>query len=241
MTLKLHDKLIKTNDNIREAVKLWLTNPSAAEILFGHISLWDTSAVTDMSELFMFAEFFNDDISKWCTTSVVSMKTMFLGAKAFNCNIGGWDVAAVTTMAFMFFNASSFDSDISMWETKNVTTMWCQFQGATKFTQDISEWDTTAVTDTVSAFVDCPVNFIGVWGQRRLQPVWNERWTLQWISTEKKRTEDKIQRSRDRKWYRRRDWMIAIASFLRGDDLTSSPLQIAFDIRGLLRYITSFV
>ena len=35
-----------------------------------HISNWDTSLITDMSELFQFKRNFNDDISQWDTSNV---------------------------------------------------------------------------------------------------------------------------------------------------------------------------
>ena len=43
----------------------WCSNQTSAEATYGHISEWDTSAVTDMSQLFMSKKDFNDDISKW--------------------------------------------------------------------------------------------------------------------------------------------------------------------------------
>ena len=38
--------------NIKTAVKLWVDDPSSAQSTYGHISSWNTSAVTDMSSLF---------------------------------------------------------------------------------------------------------------------------------------------------------------------------------------------
>lgn len=44
---------IKINDDsIRIAVKDWLEDPLKAEAIYGHISGWDTSEVTDMSWIF---------------------------------------------------------------------------------------------------------------------------------------------------------------------------------------------
>jgi len=39
---------MKDSDELREAVKLWLDNESTAITKYGHISLWNTSKVTDM-------------------------------------------------------------------------------------------------------------------------------------------------------------------------------------------------
>ena len=43
---------VMTDSNIRTAVAAWLADAAAAEALYGHISTWVTSAVTDMSRLF---------------------------------------------------------------------------------------------------------------------------------------------------------------------------------------------
>jgi len=40
------------NERIRTAVKMWIRNRSEALLLYGHIRDWDTSGVSDMSELF---------------------------------------------------------------------------------------------------------------------------------------------------------------------------------------------
>ena len=42
----------RTDTDIREAVNLWYTNRAEAEALYGNISDWDVSSVTDMSYLF---------------------------------------------------------------------------------------------------------------------------------------------------------------------------------------------
>ena len=41
---------VMTDSNIRTAVAAWLSDATAAESTYGHISTWDTSGVTDMSE-----------------------------------------------------------------------------------------------------------------------------------------------------------------------------------------------
>eukprot|EP00971_Amphidinium_carterae_P181112 3592878-Amphidinium_carterae.1 len=50
----LSSEVFKPVDKIdlRDAVKQWLENTTTAESKYGHISNWDTSAVTDMSRLF---------------------------------------------------------------------------------------------------------------------------------------------------------------------------------------------
>ena len=80
------------NGNIKTLVELWINNSSSfasgeTNFKYGHISDWDTSNVTDMSELFKSKEEFNEDISKWNVSSVTNMKWMFrqdYGASLFN-------------------------------------------------------------------------------------------------------------------------------------------------------------
>ena len=106
-----------TKAALETAVSAWLSDASAAEATYGHISTWDTSAITDMSSLFCdsdgdwssgcsysnsVASDFNDDISTWDTSSVTTMELMLNGASSFNHNIGSWDTSSVTSMASMF-------------------------------------------------------------------------------------------------------------------------------------------
>ena len=56
----IFDKLFKNkkdihkfnNKTLRTAVKEWLEDDKKAEAKYGHISNWDTSEVTDMSQTF---------------------------------------------------------------------------------------------------------------------------------------------------------------------------------------------
>ena len=41
-----------SNNELREAVKLWLNNESKAITKYGHIRIWDTSNVTNIHYMF---------------------------------------------------------------------------------------------------------------------------------------------------------------------------------------------
>ncbi len=84
--------------NIHKATRLWCTIERRADamLLYGHISDWDTSAVTDMSSLFEDQTGFNDNISHWDVSSVTTMAFMFVEASAFNQSLNLWDVSKVS-------------------------------------------------------------------------------------------------------------------------------------------------
>ena len=123
-----------------------------AESFNGDISSWDVSGVTDMSDMFSAAVSFNSDISSWNVSSVTDMSNMFDVASSFNSDISSWSVSNVTDMSRMFAQAESFNSDISSWSVSNVTDMSSMFRSAESFNGDISPWDVSGVTDMSHMF-----------------------------------------------------------------------------------------
>ena len=90
---------MKDSGELREGVQLWLTNESIAIIKYGHISLCDTSKVTDMSRMFYNASKFNQDIGNWDTSNVTNMIAMFYDTNNFNKDyIINWDTSKVIEM-----------------------------------------------------------------------------------------------------------------------------------------------
>ncbi|WP_434325259.1 BspA family leucine-rich repeat surface protein [Mycoplasma capricolum] len=84
------------------------------------IQHWDTSNITDMSNMFESAQWFDQDISNWNTSKITNMSSMFYDAKLFNRNISKWDISHVTNISKMFWGASSFNQDLSKWNTTSV-------------------------------------------------------------------------------------------------------------------------
>jgi len=76
-----------TQDTILDIVDYFNFSYSDALIEYEDIPNWDTSKITDMSELFQNFKTFNEDISGWDTSRVTSMSYMFEGAEQFNQNI----------------------------------------------------------------------------------------------------------------------------------------------------------
>ena len=142
-----------TNNNIDSALAAYNNAPGDDATAFGHISTWDVSDVTDMSELFKDNASFNEDISNWDVSKVTNMEKMF-EFTPFNQDIGSWDVSNVTNMAGMFLSANVFNQDISSWNVSNVTNMGGMFYtlSTNVFNQDIGSWDVSNVTDMSSMF-----------------------------------------------------------------------------------------
>ena len=130
---------IRTDDDTHAAVNAWCADPEAAEIEYGHISLWNTSKVTNVKELFKNKRNFNDDISQWNVGNVTNMRGMFWGASAFNQPVEQWNVGNVTTMGYMFYNASAFNQPLEQWNVGKVTTMQDMFNGASAFNQPLEQ------------------------------------------------------------------------------------------------------
>ena len=90
---------------LQTAVDLWVTDRPQTLILYGPISSWDTSKITDMSNLFEAKTEYNHNISNWDTSNVTNMDSMFLNAERFNIDISVWDVNNVLDFQDMFENS----------------------------------------------------------------------------------------------------------------------------------------
>ncbi len=143
----------KANDKtIGPAVDLWCTDRNAAIKLYGAISTWDTSSVTDMRALFRNQKEFNDNISNWNVANVIDMTSMFKAASSFNQSLNHWNVAKVTNMDSMFRKASSFNQSLNSWNVDSVTNMAHMFCDCTSFNQPLSDWNVARVTTISEMF-----------------------------------------------------------------------------------------
>ena len=118
----------------------------------------DASVTTiTMGSMFLRNGYFNQDISMWNTSKVTNMSNMFFNDQApvstFNQPLGSWNVGNVTNMSGMFQGASAFNQDISAWNVSNVTNMGSMFTnlftnaGAPAFNQNIGSWNVGNVTN----------------------------------------------------------------------------------------------
>ena len=63
--------------SLRTAVTFYNADAARATAMYGPISSWDVSAVTNMNGLFSGLRQFNADLSSWDTSSVTDMAYMF--------------------------------------------------------------------------------------------------------------------------------------------------------------------
>ena len=73
--------------SLQDALNEWLANAVDVQATYGHISVWDVRAVTDMDDLFYKQEVMSYSYSEFPADST-----------AFNEDVNAWDVSQVTTM-----------------------------------------------------------------------------------------------------------------------------------------------
>ena len=115
----------KNKDELQNAVDLWCGNNKKALNKYGHISIWDTSLIKDMSKLFKLKKNFNDNINNWDVSSVTDMYFMFGYAKSFDQPLNSWDISSVTNMNLMFLETDRigyhYQVDLlNSWDISNV-------------------------------------------------------------------------------------------------------------------------
>ncbi|WP_272887350.1 DarT ssDNA thymidine ADP-ribosyltransferase family protein [Campylobacter lanienae] len=116
----------------------------------------DTSAITDMSELFYKIERKDfSGIESWDVSNVTDMSEMFSGCKNFNQPLDNWDVSNVTNMNSMFGGCKNFNQPLGNWNVSSVTDMYMMFAGCDNFNQPLNNWNVSNVTDMREMFVFC--------------------------------------------------------------------------------------
>jgi len=142
----------RTDRDIKKAIESWFKDPSTCQGVYGHISHWDTSRVTNMWRLFTpkgplhskqrkAEEEFNEDISSWDTGNVRDMSVMFANCQFFNQDLSNWNVTNVRTMRSMFMGCNKFNQDLSNWNVTNVKDMSYMFCLCYEFDAALNSWN----------------------------------------------------------------------------------------------------
>ncbi|CAD0218681.1 BspA family leucine-rich repeat surface protein [Chryseobacterium sp. JV274] len=128
-------------------------------------SSWNTSTITNMSNMFSRAKLFNQNIGSWNTANVKDFNGMFSFASTFNQNISAWNTASGTNFSAMFKDAVAFNQPLNSWNTSNGVNFRYVFSNAAAFNQPLNNWNTAKVTDFEHMFENA-VSFnqpIGNW------------------------------------------------------------------------------
>ena len=83
---------------------------------------WNTSNVTNFSEMFSGAKSFNGDLSSFNTSSCEDFSKMFKEATIFNQDITGWDVSSSQNMNEMFSGAKALRKNVRLWAPEPTST-----------------------------------------------------------------------------------------------------------------------
>ena len=117
------------------------------------IGTWNTSKVTEFSNMFESNSTFNQDIGAWDMSSAVYLNSMFWQATAFNNggspSIQNWTFPEAQNFYAMFYNASNFNQPLTNWLFPKASNLSYMFYNAYKFNQNLSTWqlrDTTPAT-----------------------------------------------------------------------------------------------
>jgi hypothetical protein len=170
--------------------------PSDSTYLFGGyyraysisgLELLNTSLVTNMTSMFTYLNYWDDDrtievtisgLDNWDTSNVTTMKKMFdyVARNTFKPVIIGdlsnWDVSNVSNMESMFNGCGTSAKpmntigDLKNWDTSNVTTMYGMFQGFAQYGNktpeqtigDITNWEVSKVISMSNMFYNAWAN-----------------------------------------------------------------------------------
>ena len=146
------------NQAITDALALDSTGNTAIPV-YGVMSTWDVSQVTNMVNAFQYKTSFNADISAWDTSNVTEMWNMFDGATAFNQDIGSWNVSNVIKFGWMFNDAGTFNQDLNSWDVSSADTLYRMFRQAASFNQPLNNWSFGPQLQVISAMFQDATSF----------------------------------------------------------------------------------
>ncbi len=121
------------------------------------IGEWDTSRVTDFSQMFRDCVKFNDPIGTWNTSKAWGFWSMFWGCHEFNQPLTNWNVANTNNLSNMFFDCYKFNQPLNHFVSAKLTNISGMFHNCQNFNQPLSNWDVSKVTTLEGVFFNCYV------------------------------------------------------------------------------------
>ena len=110
----------KTNNELKEAVKIWCSNKEKALEKYGEINTWNTINITAMKYLFKDKIMFNDNILNWDISNVIDMNNMFGNCKEFNQDLDNWNLKSLKWCIKMFHGCCSYSYPLFSWTNYNI-------------------------------------------------------------------------------------------------------------------------
>jgi surface protein len=146
-----------TNRNIHDLIYNYIENRNSLPRWLRMIPIgdWDVSRVTNMDNIFLGFDNFNEPLNNWDVSNVTTMQEMFNRCRRFNQPLDNWDVSRVRTMNSMFGGCTDFNQPLNNWNVSNVTNMEAMFARCTNFNQPLNNWDVSNVRNMYAIFFHC--------------------------------------------------------------------------------------
>ena len=158
-TERVIDKMRKlksiNTSNFKDVLKVYMYDKTILPEEFRNISKWDTSKVTDMSDLFKNYPDFNENINEWKVTKVIFMQRMFAGCTEFDQPLDTWRMPLCITMFKMFTNCKKFKQNINDWDVSGVIHMMTMFENCEEFNSPLDKWNLRSIESTRYMFQNC--------------------------------------------------------------------------------------
>ena len=143
--------------NVTNMEHLFSGCSSLSSLSYG--SSWNTSKVTNMSNVFANTAFSSITLTGWNLANVTDMSRMFLNCSRLTniYSIDTRDTGSATDMSAMFQGCSALTSlDLHRWNTSNVTKMSYMFSGCSGLNSlNVDGWNTSKVTGMFDMFAEC--------------------------------------------------------------------------------------
>ena len=111
-----------TREQLRQAIVEYCLDDCREH---GPIGTWDTSLITDMTEVYYNMNHFNESIADWDTSLVTNMKHIFHGCTSFNQPLSSWNTSSVINMDNMFEGCTSFHQPMGSWHKPQMLFQDC--------------------------------------------------------------------------------------------------------------------
>jgi surface protein len=156
LTITNMSQMFRNTANAAPNTTLWDTSnvTNMSEMFYGinssvGVTTWDVSNVTDMSSMF-YGVGSTPDVSAWDVSNVTNMSQMFAYSNI-SPDVSGWDVSNVTNMFRLFIQVTG-PVNTSTWNTSSVTNMSQMFSEYANLLLNVTNWDVSNVTNMAGMF-----------------------------------------------------------------------------------------